>query len=90
MVAIRASVHGVVQGVGFRYSTRAVAQRLGLSGWVRNLPTGSVGVWAQGTADAVFEFRQFLESGPRGAIVRSVEFEDVDPDPDLVGFEVRF
>jgi acylphosphatase len=89
-VAIIASVHGRVQGVGFRYTTRQVAQRLGLTGWVRNLPTGSVEVWAQGDPDAVDDLRAWLEYGPPGAMVHTLEVEPVEPEQGMVGFEVRY
>ncbi len=90
MEAIHAEVTGFVQGVGFRYSTRRTAAHLGLAGWVRNLPDGAVEVWAQGPAEAIAQFRAFLERGPRGADVVSAAVELAEPDPDLVGFEVRF
>lgn len=88
--AISAEVHGLVQGVAFRYVTRQTAQELGVVGWVRNLPTGAVEVWAQGSAEAVERLRTFLESGPRGAVVERVDIDDVEPDPLLSGFEIRF
>ena len=88
--AIRGTVSGRVQGVGFRYTTRRLAQELGLAGWVRNLPNGAVEVWAQGPAEAVNRLRALLEQGPRGSFVKSVEFEAVDPDLTLEGFEIRF
>jgi acylphosphatase len=88
--AIRGIVRGRVQGVGFRYTTRGLAQELGLTGWVRNLPSGEVEVWAQGSIDAVDQLRTLIEHGPRGSFVKSVEFEVVDPDLTLEGFEIRF
>ena len=88
--AIRVTVEGRVQGVGFRYTTRGVAQELGLTGWVRNLPNGAVEVWAQGSIDAVDQLQALLEHGLQGSFVKSVEFEVVDPDRTLEGFEIRF
>lgn len=88
--AIRVTVEGRVQGVGFRYTTRGVAQELGLTGWVRNLPNGAVEVWAQGSVDAVDQLQALLGHGPQGSFVKSVEFEVVDPDLTLEGFEIRF
>jgi acylphosphatase len=46
-------VHGVVQGVFFRYSTQREAEGLGLTGWVRNLPDGGVEIVCEGEKDAV-------------------------------------
>lgn len=88
--AIRATVEGRVQGVGFRYTTRRMARELGVDGWVRNLPDGSVEVWAQGRTGAVEAMRRFLEQGPPGAVVRSVDVAEVEPDLALVGFAVSF
>lgn len=88
--AIRAVVTGRVQGVGFRYSTEGEAHRLGLAGWVRNRFDGSVETWAQGPDDAVTRFAAFLETGPRAARVSAVEITEVDLDPELRAFEVRF
>jgi len=75
--AIRAVVRGRVQGVGFRKETVAKAQQSGAFGWVRNAEDGSVLVHAEGPADVVTRLLEFLEEGPRGAAVESVEVEDV-------------
>lgn len=88
--AIHAVVRGRVQGVGFRYSTESAARRLGLAGWVRNLPDGSVEVRAQGDGAAVDALLAFLREGPRHAGVTAVEVAAVDPNPSLRGFDVRF
>ena len=90
MKAVHARVRGVVQGVGFRYSTRWEAERLGLVGWARNMPDGSVEVWAQGLDAAVDDLCAYLERGPRAAVVRSVIVHDVAADPDMAGFGIRF
>ena len=90
MQAIKATVHGRVQGVGFRYTARRAAQELGVVGWVRNLTSGAVEVWAQGPDDAVERFTEFLEKGPPGAVVDSVDVAEVEPDPALAGFHITF
>ena len=66
-------VHGKVQGVYFRHSTRLEANRLGLRGLARNLPDGSVEVLAQGTAVAIGELRDWLHHGPARARVDEVQ-----------------
>ena len=74
-------IRGQVQGVGFRYSTRQEAQRLGLSGWVRNCPDYTVEVTATGNNDLLDAFEQWLHLGPPGARVQQVEssiLEDAD------------
>ncbi len=78
--AVRARVTGAVQGVFFRDATVARAEELGLQGWVRNDPDGSVGVHAEGDTDAVSALIGFLGEGPPQAGVEAVEVEDVKPE----------
>ena len=87
--AITATVTGRVQGVGFRFTTQRVATQLGLDGWVRNQPDGSVQTWAQGPSTLMERFIGFLEEGPPASRVLAVDVNDVTPDPDLDGFRVR-
>jgi acylphosphatase len=65
-------VTGMVQGVGFRWFVRERARRLGISGWVRNLPDGSVEVLAAGDDSQLALLRQELVRGPQGARVEAV------------------
>jgi acylphosphatase len=67
-------VSGRVQGVFFRQSAVHEAQRLGLSGWVRNLPDGRVEGLASGDAAALEKFRAWLQRGPPSANVTAVEW----------------
>lgn len=60
-------ISGRVQGVGFRWFTREEARRLGLSGWVTNLPNGDVEVSAGGEASSLDRLKRALEVGPTGA-----------------------
>ena len=78
-VARRALVAGVVQGVGFRYSTQMRARELGLAGHVRNLADGSVDVWIEGRSSSVEKMLAWLRHGPPGARVASVDAQAVDP-----------
>jgi len=66
-------VTGRVQGVGYRWWTRALATRLGLTGTVRNHADGAVVVHARGTDDALRTLAEELASGPPGATVTSVQ-----------------
>lgn len=75
-VARRLVVHGVVQGVGFRYTCSHVAQELGVAGWVRNLADGTVEVHAEGPPAAVGRLQNWCEQGPRHARVTRVEAEE--------------
>ena len=74
--AARAAVRGHVQGVGFREAARRRAIALGLSGWVRNEPDGTVAVHAEGPAAGVEELLRFLTRGPRGATVEEISEQD--------------
>ncbi|QKJ86655.1 Acylphosphatase [Paramixta manurensis] len=77
---VKAWVHGVVQGVGFRYSTQAQAKSLGLSGYARNLDDGSVEVVACGDAEDVDALITWLKAGgPRSARVDRVLIEPHQP-----------
>ncbi|MFQ3547138.1 MAG: acylphosphatase [Termitinemataceae bacterium] len=65
-------IYGSVQGVGFRYSTVDTARRLGLVGWVRNEPDGSVTVYAEGPSEALQKLHAWLKHGPPAARVLRV------------------
>ena len=73
--AFFARVEGRVQGVGFRYTCINEGQRLGLSGWVRNMPGGDVEVWAEGAEEKLETLLQWLHRGPPGARVDRVSYE---------------
>jgi acylphosphatase len=80
MVATRFFVSGQVQGVFYRSSARAEAERLGLAGWVQNLADGRVEVLAVGSASEVAELAMWLEHGPPGARVDAIDSELADAD----------
>jgi acylphosphatase len=70
-------VIGRVQGVGFRFFAENWANRLGLSGYVKNCADGTVEAYAVGDAAALEEFRARLAEGPRSARVDQIqEFEE--------------
>ena len=72
LVGRRFVVAGRVQGVGFRYYTREVARREGLSGSVRNLDDRRVEIVVEGDAEAVTRFERAIRQGPSGARVDDV------------------
>jgi acylphosphatase len=88
MIRRRVIVHGLVQGVFFRDSTRRLAQRHGVSGWVANRADGAVEAVFEGEADAVERLVAFSREGPRGAQIDSVEVKEEEPEG-LSGFAVR-
>jgi acylphosphatase len=69
-------ISGRVQGVFFRATTEAVARRLGVTGWVRNLPDGRVEVLACGEEAKLGELEQWLRQGPPRAQVERVVAQD--------------
>lgn len=85
----RVRVRGRVQGVWFRASARDEALGLGLAGWVRNCPDGSVELLARGPREAVDRLVEWCRRGPPGARVDAVERVDEAPAGRLVGFEIR-
>jgi acylphosphatase len=84
----RVIVHGHVQGVFFRDSTRRLAERHGVAGWVRNNPNGTVEAVFEGEPDAVERLVAFAREGPHGAVVARVEVRD-EPDAGETGFATR-
>ncbi len=77
-IARRYLVSGIVQGVGFRYFIQDEAERLQLSGFVRNLRDGRVEVYAIGSAENLARLRTIIERGPKGAMVQHVVEESAD------------
>lgn len=84
----RAVVHGYVQGVFFRDTTRRLAERNGVAGWVRNNRDGTVEAVFEGDAEPVERLVAFCRQGPRGAQVERVEVHEEEPEG-LSGFLVR-
>jgi acylphosphatase len=84
----RVVVHGYVQGVFFRDSTRRLAERHGVAGWARNNPDGTVEAVFEGASEAVDRLVAFAHEGPRGASVARVDvFEE--PPQGLSSFVIR-
>jgi acylphosphatase len=90
VVALHVRVTGTVQGVGFRWFVRERARRLGLAGFVRNRPDGSVEVAASGDEQQVEMLRAELQRGPSGARVKELQdLEDPLPEPLEAPFEIE-
>jgi acylphosphatase len=84
----RVVVHGHVQGVFFRDTTRREASRRGVAGWVTNRPDGAVEAVFEGASADVDALVAFAREGPRGADVADVEVFEEDPEG-LSDFSVR-
>lgn len=76
--AVEIVVSGVVQGVAFRWKANEEAERVGVTGWVRNEPDGTVRARAEGPAQAVEAFISWCRKGPRFAVVERVDVRDVE------------
>lgn len=79
-IAKRFFVSGMVQGVGYRFFATRAAERLGVTGWVKNLRDGRVEVYAIGSPKALKDLRRELERGPAGATVDEVGEEQSEID----------
>ena len=75
----------MVQGVGFRYFTQDAAEKLRISGFVRNLDDGRVEVFAMGTPQQHAQLRATLERGPRFSSVSDVQEAPAAPDSQYEG-----
>jgi acylphosphatase len=87
---LRANVSGRVQGVSYRYYTRREAVTLGLTGWVRNEPDGSVVVVAEGDIAKLERLLTYLHYGPPAAIVERVSADWSKGPSEFGEFEIRW
>jgi len=79
-------IHGQVQGVGFRFSAQLTANRIGITGWSKNLPDGSVEAVAEGMRPGVEEFIQWCRRGPEYARVTEVRVDWETPTGEFSDF----
>jgi acylphosphatase len=90
LAAFTARVSGRVQGVGFRWNAVEKAERLGLSGWVRNDDDGSVSCLCEGRKAALDQYLDWLRRGPPGAFVMDVDVRWIEYTGLSRGFTVEF
>ena len=88
-VGVRLLFTGRVQGVYFRANTKEEALRLGLRGWVRNLPDGRVVAWVEGDRQAVDQLLEYCQGDIPNARVDMVDMEEGTPTGDYPTFEIR-
>ncbi len=86
---VHAVILGRVQGVCYRAWTQEIARSLGLKGWVRNLPDGSVELLAQGAAEPLRELLRLCQQGPPAACVEAVEEAWSEADSDFADFSIQ-
>ena len=87
---LSARITGRVQGVGFRHFTTVNARRLGVDGWVRNEPDGSVRLESEGPREALDDLLEAVHQGPRLARVDDVSAEWDAAEGAFDAFEVRY
>lgn len=90
MKRIIINVYGLVQGVFFRYTTRKVARKLGLTGYVKNMPDGKVYIEAEGPDEKLLELLEFSKKGPKYAHVDKVDYEIKEPQNKFKNFDYSF
>ncbi len=90
MKRVHAWISGRVQGVFYRASTYEEARRLGLTGWVRNLPDGRVELVAEGPDEAVDALIQWCRQGPPAARVDGIETIEEPPTGEFPDFSIRY
>jgi len=87
---VRVVISGLVQGVFFRDSARRQAERLGVTGWVRNLPDGRVEAVFEGDSAWVRELVQWCHRGPPGAEVEEVSVVEEPYRGEFDRFAIRY
>jgi acylphosphatase len=90
LAAVKAIVHGRVQGVYFRDFARRRATELGLTGYARNLPDGTVEVHAEGEREQLHQLISYLESGPPAARVEKIVTDWSEHTGDYTKFSVKY
>ena len=87
-VRARVVISGRVQGVAYRFETRWAAERIGVRGWVRNRPDGTVQALFEGERERVEEMLGWCRRGPALARVTAVDVEWEDYRGDLAEFRI--
>ena len=88
--SLRCLIEGSVQGVGYRFFAERVATRLGLTGYVRNLPDGRVETYAEGNDASLQEFLRKMHEGPGFGLVTGVREIWGEPSGDYSSFRITF
>jgi len=89
-MAAQILVKGRVQGVGFRWFAMREAERLGITGYVKNLANGHVEIYAEGERDIVQHFKQIISRGPSYGRVDELDFSEMPFQDKYRNFSVEF
>jgi acylphosphatase len=90
MKRLHLKIYGKVQGVYFRSSAQGRARKLGLSGWVKNMPDGTVETIAEGEEENLNEYLQWCKNGPSSAWVEEVKKKWEEPTGEFKGFNIIY
>ena len=90
MKAVSIIVEGNVQGVGFRYFTSMNADKLGIKGWVRNLPNGNVEIEAIGEESILDRFIRVVSDGPPYSSVDFIDVKELQETPPYTSFRITY
>jgi len=90
MMRITAYAKGSVQGVGYRYFVTDCARETGVSGFVKNMPDGSVTIVAEGSNDALDTFVRMLQTHSNKIRVDALEVTRSEPTGEFSGFGIRW
>ena len=88
--AVRVTIEGRVQGVGYRTFTHQKATQLGITGYIRNLGGNEVEVVAEGEKGSLEELVEYLEDGPARAEIEDVDLEWIDYTGDYIRFAIKY
>jgi len=88
--SLHIKITGKVQNVNFRYSTKQLAEKLNLTGWVRNLENEGVEILANGNKDDLKQLLEWAHHGPNNAKVENIEYEWINKKYDFDKFEIKY
>ena len=88
--ALHVYYSGRVQGVGFRFTAEAIAMKLGLTGWVKNLPDGKVEVLCEGAEAQLLTFLDCLRCSVVGRYIKAEDINWLEPTQEHSDFTIRF
>ena len=77
-IQVKAVINGRVQGVFYRAETKKTADQLGIQGYVKNLPNGSVEAVFEGDSSIVNKMLEWCSKGPSAAIVENIFSEKIE------------
>jgi acylphosphatase len=90
MRRLRITVVGSVQGVFYRAFAKSEAEKLKITGWVKNLPDGNVEILAEGPENEMKTYIDILRNGPQGAVIEKLILEDQPYKKEFTTFKITY